>query len=137
MTKMTDLFAFVYLNLPDWTRRALCWLSSHLNVEAARFSSSLDTTFSIVQQLAEAYAAAHPDLGIDTTPDKGLLGDGLGLRLLEDDLTPSDDSMLANFLRTKDRCKPPISHRECTRRTPVPDCSWRAQEDPRHGLFHG
>lgn len=113
MTKMTDLYALLYLNLPDWTRPALCWLSSYLNVESARFSSSLDTTFAVVQQLAEAYAAANPDLAIDTTPDKGLLGDGLGKRFLEDGLTPSDDSMLANFLRTKDKCAAPSSPREC------------------------
>lgn len=104
MIKMTDVYALAYLNLPSWTRPALCWLSSHLNCEAPRFSASLDTTFAVVQQLAEAYAAAHPELGIDATPDKELLGAGLGLRLLEDGLTPSDGCMLANFLRTKDKC---------------------------------
>lgn len=103
MTKMTDHYALAYLNLPDWTRPLLCWLSSFFNSEAARFNASLDTTFAVVQQMAEAYAAAHPDLGIDATPDKALLGDGLGKKLLEDSLVPSDDSMLAQFLRTKNK----------------------------------
>lgn len=107
MIKMTDLYALAYLNLPDWTRPMLCWLSSFFSNEAARFNASLDTTFSIVQQLAEQYAAAHPDLGIDATPDEALLGDGLSKKVLEDDLVPSEDSMLANFLRTKNKFVPP------------------------------
>eukprot|EP00892_Ulva_mutabilis_P007313 jgi/Ulvmu1/4954/UM206_0006.1 len=103
MVNMTDWFALAYLNLPDWTRPALCLLSSFLNAEAGRFNASLDTTFAIVQQLAEAYAAAHPELDVDTTPNKALLGKGFGRKLLKDGLVPSNDSMLATFLRTKNK----------------------------------
>eukprot|EP00892_Ulva_mutabilis_P007307 jgi/Ulvmu1/4949/UM206_0001.1 len=103
MVNMTDWFALAYLNLPDWTRPALCWLSSFLNTEAARFNAGLDINFAIVQQLTDAYAAAHPELCIDATPDKAVLGNAFGKKLLETDLVPTEDSMLAAFLRTKNK----------------------------------
>ena len=99
--------ALLAANLPMSLRPLICRLSHAISPLSGPLNRSLDVIFAATQQMVEAYAAAHPELDVDATPDRAILQRGYGRRVLEEGAVPTEHSLIAHMLRAHNKCAPP------------------------------
>lgn len=91
-------------NLPRVLRPLICRLSYLFSRHSRTLNASLDVIFAATQQLIEAFAAAHPELGVDAPADPDILQGGLGRKVLPEGTVPSEHSLIAHMLRSHNKC---------------------------------
>jgi hypothetical protein len=104
VSDFNDLGTASGMLLPAWCQPLHTWLMAYLNPNAKSLNESLDVIFSATQQMAEAYCAKHPELGVDVSRQKAILRGGMTLNPLPSGITPSDDSLIANYMKSKNKC---------------------------------